>query len=203
MASTVFKFNLVAEYVESSRPLFSVGEFFDGNMDLINGWLRDSQYSSPTFDFPTYFRLRDSVRANKFDGLNYGLVYSNSSLGVTFVGNHDIDRTDIFGNEVLKMQGYAYILSHPGVPCIFWNDYMNSQMNQPIKKLIALRREVGINSISRFVVDVASGPRYAAYITGQSGSMAMKIGSADWSPPDQAYKLRTFGNNYSIWTRLN
>ena len=35
--------------------------------------------------------------------------------------------------------GYAYILSHPGIPCILWEHYFDDGKKEVIDKLIALR----------------------------------------------------------------
>src|SRR5204863_7270865 len=43
------------------------------------------------------------------------------SSAVTFVENHDINRSNPIIND--KMLAYAWILTHEGYPCIFWYDY--------------------------------------------------------------------------------
>lgn len=37
--------------------------------------------------------------------------------------NHDTDRSQPI--VIDKLLAYAYILTHEGVPCIFWKDYYN------------------------------------------------------------------------------
>jgi len=53
-----------------------------------------------------------------------GTVLSDSAASaVTFVENHDIIRDDAI--IVNKMLAYAYILTHEGYPCVFWQDYFD------------------------------------------------------------------------------
>jgi alpha-amylase len=40
---------------------------------------------------------------------------------VTFVENHDVVRNDPIITD--KMLAYAFILTHEGYPCVFWQDY--------------------------------------------------------------------------------
>jgi len=47
---------------------------------------------------------------------------------VTFVENHDIVRIEPIVND--KMLAYAYILTHEGYPCVFWQDYFNWDLAQ-------------------------------------------------------------------------
>jgi alpha-amylase len=37
--------------------------------------------------------------------------------------------------------GYAYILTHPGIPCVFWEDYFDKgpELQGAIKSLVAVR----------------------------------------------------------------
>jgi len=65
-----------------------------------------------------------------------GLAWKNRA--VTFLENHDTGyRTnedgspqehhefDTFLNDWQVEQGYAYILTHPGVPCVYWKHYFD------------------------------------------------------------------------------
>ena len=43
-------------------------------------------------------------------------------------------------------QGYAYILTHPGTPCVFYDHYyFDKDLRTHIQELIKLRRRLGIN----------------------------------------------------------
>jgi len=38
------------------------------------------------------------------------------------------------------LQGYAYILTHPGIPCIYWEHYFDWNHGDPIKRLVKARK---------------------------------------------------------------
>ena len=50
---------------------------------------------------------------------------------VTFVDNHDFRGGDqaLIIND--KLMAYAFILTHPGYPCVFWKDYFEDALGQP------------------------------------------------------------------------
>jgi hypothetical protein len=70
------------------------------------------------------------------------------------------------------LQGYAYILTHPGTPCVFWrNIFDSSTINKSmLKTMIRLRQKYGIHSESKgFIGKAEHGNAYAAYIQGDQG----------------------------------
>ena len=67
-----------------------------------------------------FFSLKTSTERNTCHGWSF-------RLAVTFVENHDIVRM-IHYND--KMLAYAYILTHEGYPCVFWQDYYNWQLGR-------------------------------------------------------------------------
>jgi alpha-amylase len=107
---------------------FAVGEFADGNIDLIEQWANAMQHRASSFDFPLHFLLKtmcnnpDSMDMGSLD--HAGLAGVDPLGAVTFVENHDSDRGGIGGPIVRnKMLAYAYILTSEGYPCIFYRDY--------------------------------------------------------------------------------
>lgn len=46
-------------------------------------------------------------------------------------------------------EAYAYILMHPGTPCVFWDHFMDGSLGETITKLIHIRRSNRINSRSK------------------------------------------------------
>jgi alpha-amylase len=113
---------------KSLQGKFAVGEYFDGNLGLIQQWLFGGMRGrASAFDFPTRFMLQQMCnRTGPFNmsSLDHaGLAGSNPLNAVTFVENHD---TDSHGFEAIvqnKMLGYAYILTSEGYPCVFYKDY--------------------------------------------------------------------------------
>src|SRR5581483_6516409 len=111
---------------------FCVGECWD-NDRTIDHWLTsvnafiDNPISA--FDFPLRYRLKDLCDSYGFSlkTLTQGdtVVATNPAQAVTFVDNHDTTQSpsDAVIND--KLLAYAYILTHEGYPCVFWQDYFN------------------------------------------------------------------------------
>ena len=113
---------------KSMKGKFAVGEFFDGNLGLIQNWLFNGmQGRASAFDFPTRFMLqRMCNRSGPFSmaSLDHaGLAGSNPFNAVTFVENHDTDSKPFEAIIRNKALGYAYILTSEGYPCVFYKDY--------------------------------------------------------------------------------
>ncbi len=121
-------------YNKNSQPNFSpfgVGEYWDDDI-YISEWLRqtNSFTDNPVcaFDFPLRGRLKNWCDQYGFSMktlLEKGTLVTDglAKEAVTFVENHDISRTDPVIND--KLLAYAYILTHEGYPCVFWQDYFN------------------------------------------------------------------------------
>jgi alpha-amylase len=94
--------------------------------------------------------------------------------------------------------GYAYILTHPGTPCVFYTDWTISSIRSAVINLMAARTKAALTSVSSVYIEKATSSLYAAYIDGR---LAVKLGTASWSPSDTTYKLYTSGNNYAVWIK--
>jgi len=110
---------------------FGVGEYWDEDVSITR-WLKETNAYTDNpvsaFDFPLRYRLKalcDQYGFNLSSLCKGGTLITNglASQAVTFVENHDMARNDPVIND--KMLAYAYILTHEGYPCIFWQDYFN------------------------------------------------------------------------------
>jgi alpha-amylase len=121
---------------------FAVGEFFDGNIDLLREWLGATGRRAAAFDFPLRFTLaRMCNQAGWFDmgaSLDHaGLAGVEPALAVTFVENHDTDtRPELQPVVTNKMLAYAYILTAEGYPCVFYKDYSTDRRCYGLKPRI-------------------------------------------------------------------
>jgi alpha-amylase len=101
----------------------------------LNEFNRLSNNPLSVFDVPLRFRLKalcDVYGSKTPTLLEPGtLSYKNAFHSITFVDNHN------FGDEAYppifndKMLAYAFILTHPGYPCVFWEDYFEKGMALP------------------------------------------------------------------------
>lgn len=197
--------------------------------------------ASTIFDFSTYFTLVNSLGIGCNNNADYMALYGyNNGIGimgdntdglswknkaVTFLENHDTgwrtneDGTnqdhhnfDSFSNNWQVEQGYAYILTHPGIPCVFWKHYFDwgQELQDKIKALINARKVAGVHSGS--VIHTQHIARdagvYAAMIVGKNGNLYVRIGGEDnqWEPSKSGYenyREYVYGNNWKVWITLN
>ncbi|CAL2231671.1 unnamed protein product [Prunus armeniaca] len=102
------------------------------------------------------------------------------SRAVTFIENHDTGSTQghwRFPHDK-EMQGYAYILTHPGTPTVFY-DHIFSHYHSEIKALLSLRNRNKLNCQSRVKITKAERDVYAAII---DEKVAVKIGPGHYEP---------------------
>ncbi len=108
----------------------AVGEFWHGDVNVLERYLDRVGNALSLFDVPLHFRLRDMSYADgNFDMRN---IFSDTLLerrpaqAITFVDNHDSQPGQAlasFCNVWLKQVLYAIILLHKdGVPCVFYGD---------------------------------------------------------------------------------
>ncbi|KAJ3322276.1 Alpha-1,4-glucan:maltose-1-phosphate maltosyltransferase [Boothiomyces sp. JEL0866] len=189
----------VFDYISSTLPLFNVGEYYDGDITKVKQWINETRGIGGAFDFPLYFPLKRSVASNNYlEMKGAGLISWNSSLSTTFIDNHDTARNSPFGDDQATTLGNVFLLTHPGVPCIFWKHWMNLNTKNSITQLISLRVKAGITGNSAFSVDRAESGLYSAYITGSKYRIAVKLGSANWTPLGN-YTIALNGVNWQVW----
>ncbi|MCX5797515.1 MAG: alpha-amylase family glycosyl hydrolase [Elusimicrobia bacterium] len=207
-----------AMYNDATSPAFAVAEVWDdfdiNNVDAHRQKLCDYIDSTggrvSAFDFTTKAVLQQAVAAGEYwrlrdgQGKPPGLIGWWPAKAVTFLDNHDTGASTGGSGQSMwpfpgdrVMEGYAYILTHPGVPCVYWPHFFDWGLHDQIKALIGARRAAGITSASQVSVLAADSGRYAAVI---DGKLAMKIGPADWSP-GPGWTLAAFGKNYAAWTK--
>ncbi|MEO1254063.1 MAG: starch-binding protein, partial [Bacteroidota bacterium] len=205
------------EYNDATNPYFAVGELLESSRVQTNNWVNFTQQSSSAFDFNTKVSLQNALRDNNlsylrdFSGNASGMIGINPGKSVTFLDNHDTGLAQqccgsnfVFpSDETSLRKGYAYILTHPGNPMVFWTHYFDtpSGVRNAIDDLIAIRKDVRIYAGTTMNIAEARNDLYAAYIDGRNGTIAMKLGSADWSPFGEGWTLRTSGNDYAVWTQ--
>lgn len=137
---------------------------------------------------------------------------------VTFVENHDTASTQKHWPQDKNDLGtaYAFILTHPGVPCVSAEHYFTSGTSDciggktvpgttmtyknHIDYLIALRNQCGIQSDSKLEVLKAESFLYAAKIIGDTASVVVAVGEApaSYSAPEGFSPLYS-GTNWQIW----
>ncbi|GLT58945.1 hypothetical protein SLA2020_317980 [Shorea laevis] len=204
-------------YMENTSPAFAVGEKWDdlslgqGGQDshryALKDWVTAAGGAVTAFDFTTKGVLQAAVqgelwRLRDSNGKAPGLIGILPQKTVTFIDNHDTGSTQNYwpfpSDKV--MQGYAYILTHPGIPSIFYDHFFNWGLKEEIKKLVAVRNRNGISSTSTVNILAADSDLYVAAI---DEKMMVKIGTR-WDLGNlipSNFQLATSGNNYAVWEK--
>lgn len=220
-----FSGTYVKEYIEASNPAFAIGEYWDSlayeqgslcyNQDVhrqrIVNWINATGGTSSAFDVTTkgilhsalhnqYWRLIDP------QGKPTGVMGWWPSRAVTFLENHDTGSTQghwPFPRDKLT-QGYAYILTHPGTPTIFYDHFYDFGFRDVITELIEARRQAGIHCRSSVKIYHANNEGYVAQI---GDTLVMKLGHFDWNPSKENnldgswQKFVDKGSDYQLWLR--
>jgi alpha-amylase len=199
----------IGQYNDASQPVLSVGEFWDDNAQTVVNWVDETGGKSMAFDFPTRAALvgatltQDYSRLKTLAGKPPGLIGLWAEMSVTFIENHDTEPVRDGGNKRFPddkiMQGYVYILTHPGIPCVFWRHFFDQgeAQKQQLIKLISIRKQAGITSRSNVFIEPDTNGKYAAII---ADKVALKIGPAAWSPGND-WDVVLNGPDYTVWTK--
>jgi alpha-amylase len=143
--------------------VFGVGECW-ADYQTIKEWLDQtnelSDNEASAFDFPLHYRLKDLCDKYAYSLKELrkpeALYIEYPRHAVTFVDDHDTAHENPIIND--KILGYAFILTHEGYPCVFWQDYFNYQLAKAgspngIDALIALHEKYAGGTTSILYVD--------------------------------------------------
>ncbi|MEE0878353.1 MAG: chitobiase/beta-hexosaminidase C-terminal domain-containing protein [Treponemataceae bacterium] len=240
----------VGQYNEGSNAEFSVGEYWptagynSGSPDSwgneIKNWINATDNGgqrSKAFDFALKGAMNTVFgnNASNVGNSNYSLLAHKSNLmisqpedAVTFIDNHDtgstqqhwyLDPSDIG-------TAYAFILTHPGYPCVAWQHYFtyaesgsivdsyqyiggntvpgtDNTYRKHIDYLIELRNRIGIEYDDTVKTDGTSNSCYIGEIIGNNGTLLVKIGNVTaatgegYAGNDPIYS----GTNFAIWEK--
>jgi len=191
--------------------------------------------ASSVFDFTSFFSLKRAINAGqpanlRGFGRGIGLVADNTdglpwqSRAVTFVENHDTGyrtnddgtpqsghRFDSFAKGAAVEQAYAQILTHPGVPTVYWKHYFDwgADLRLKIRALINARKVAGVHAGSavHLQANALANGVYGARIDGSRGQLYVRIGGseASWQPRDSgygAYREYARGQVWAVWVAL-
>jgi alpha-amylase len=108
-------------------------------------------------------------------------------------------------------QAYAHILTHPGIPCVYWKHYFDwgEDLRNKIRALINARKVAGVHAGSPLHLqdNARAKGMYAAMVEGSKGELYVRIGSADldWQPdfsPYEGYREYAQGAGWKVWVKL-
>nr|BAE47517.2 alpha-amylase [Hyacinthus orientalis] len=202
-------------YVSRGAPGFVVAEIWSdltsGNEDAhrqeLARWAQTVGGPAKAFDFTTKGILQQAVqgqlgRMRDSNGKAPGLIGLAPGLAVTFVDNHDTGSTQNmwpFPSDKV-MQGYAYILTHPGIPSVFYDHLFDWNLIEEISKLAAIRSKNGLQPTSGLRIIASDNDIYVAVV---DEKVIVKIGpKVDvWNLVPTEYKLVASGKDYAVWEK--
>jgi alpha-amylase len=190
--------------------------------------------ASSVFDFTTYGGLKaineGRYRALYGYGAGIGMVGDTTdglpwkNRAVTFVENHDTGfrtnddgtpewdhKFDSFANTWQVEQAYAHVLTHPGVPTVYWKHFFDwgQDLQNKIRALINARKVAGVHAGSALFPqeNARAAGVYAARVEGSHGPLYVRIGGSDrdWDPSRSGYKdYREYaqGAGWKVWVAL-
>lgn len=190
------------DYNAASGPYFSVMEYWVESASEIKTRVNEASQNTLAFDFPCRAAaFKNGIAKNDYSKcVNAGLRGQGiSKYAVTFVDNHDtfqrtntesdvVNSTDgaSVNDRALMLQCNAYILSMPGVPCVFWPHWIKYQSE--IQKMIIARKSAGIHSEST-VTEQSGNGWYEATVTGKRGKVVLYLGSSATKAAPEGYTL--------------
>ena len=198
----------VKMYNEYTQPTISIGEYWDtceydlaGDLQFdqdnhrqrIVNWIDKTNGTSCAFDITTRAILLESLRNREYWRLskyemNTGVMGYWNKMVVTFVENHDTSHQWTFDENLLEL-AYVYILTHPGIPCVFW-EHKNYNI---VHKLIEIRNTYDIQEDSELKILSASYNVYHATI---NDVLHVKIGNDSQHTDNIVLQ----GNRYVLYT---
>ena len=115
----------------TGRELFTVGEYWKGDVNKLEQYLADAKECMSLFDVPLHYNLRNISQSSGLYDLSQvfsgTLTEADPVHSVTFVDNHDTQPSQALEScieEWFLPQAYSLILLRPqGYPCVFWGDY--------------------------------------------------------------------------------
>ncbi|XP_037441823.1 alpha-amylase isozyme 3A [Triticum dicoccoides] len=209
-------------YVQNTSPGFVVAEIWnslsydgdgkpavnqDGERQELVNWAKAVGGPAMAFDFTTKGILQSAVQGELWrmrdkEGNAPGMIGLLPEKAVTFVDNHDTGSSQKkwpFPADKVMM-GYAYILTHPGVPCIFYDHVFDWNLKQEINALAAVRNRNGINAGSKLRILAAESDMYVATV---DEKVIVKLGprfdAGSVIPSD--FHVVAHGNNYCVWEK--
>ena len=211
-----FKGKYIDMYNSAAANYFSVVEFWNGDMNNIKSYLNDVNWNTLAFDFSTKYSAIQGIADGDYTKCKgSGLLGAGlSKYAVTFVDSHDTyfgceggrDNNDEIAGCGKSMEDYnkdrvlganAFILSMPGVPCVFYPHWV--KYKDAIGKMVLARKAAGVHSESS-VSDEAGSGYYKSTITGKHGSIRLLLGpNSGFNTTPAGYTLAYKGGNFAMY----
>ena len=195
-------------YNSTAKPLYSVGEYWDGNATALKNWLEstkvDGAIQSAAFDFPTRYIARDVFNGNAWNKIGSTGLAKMTGMGryaITFCENHDTEYRSASAPQdpITKniAAANAYVLLINGTPCVFLKHWKSNK--DEIKQLIYARKMAGItNDGSRYIAQSTQTNYSAIRTMGNNNCDVITAFGNGYAAPADFTKIIT-GENYQVY----
>ncbi|MCR5608550.1 MAG: alpha-amylase [Lachnospiraceae bacterium] len=181
MSASFYKTWLLRARKNTGKALYTVGEYYDYDVDHLLDYIKTTSNTTTLFDFPlqgNFFAASagDYDMSTLFDGT---LISKKPDYAVTFVENHD---TQAYMASWFKPLAYTTILTrNTGVPCVFYADYYGStngaiaSNKDLLNKLLAARQVAAYGKQKDYMddEDIVGWTREGLYSYGNYGLAAV------------------------------
>lgn len=201
----------INDYNTASKPYFSVIEYWVGDAAELKTRIDQANKNTLAFDFAAKYTVyRDGIYQKNYTKCKgAGLLGKGySKYAVTFIDNHDTfnrgnaNEPNGAGNgssindKSLMMRCNAYLLSMPGVPCVFYPHWV--KYKSEIQAMIKARKAAGVHSESTITEEAGTG-YYRATVQGKHGSIKLMLGTAAGDAAPQGYTQAVKGSDYAMY----
>jgi len=158
---------------------FCVGELWKApdTQDQLKTWSNGAKCTA--FDFALKTQINTGDVSNFVYGLNGNPSVDWRERAVTFVDNHDTGYSPGPNGgqhhwpapDYVRDMSYAYILTSPGTPTVYWSDAFDWGRYAFLKSLIAVRKDAKVRAYSdiKFCISKASSGQQCARNNNQNG----------------------------------
>lgn len=138
---------------ETKSELFTVGEYWSGDIAKLHRYITETDGEISLFDVPLHYNFESASKDENYDLskiFENTLIKENPAKAVTFVDNHDTQpgqALQSFVERWFKPAAYSLILLRKdGYPCVFYGDFYgiphdNIEPLEELETIIKLRKE--------------------------------------------------------------
>jgi len=205
----------IGEYWQDSPYITKdpmVNRYGGDEASRILGWAKESDGCA--FDIILKREIQTANPSRLRFGLNTRKSAAERSSVVTFVDNHDMGASPFstangWGQQCwpcapfYKSKAYAFIMTMPGTPCVYWPDFFDWGLGEEISELAALRKKCGICSSSGWIDLCNHHTGFAGIVLNGGGEevLALSIGSNYPGPgPGWGIGYEKKGE-YTVWIK--
>ncbi len=186
--------------------MFGVDEYwmYTPDPNEVLDYVHKTNDTTYAMDFALLEAMRKDFNTNGTGDIStlvdQGVSNIDPSKAVTFVVNHDTYRDKFNIRDNRRLLGYAYIMTHPGYPSVFYMDYVNPNLRNLIIQLVKIHNEHAYGNLTRLFVNQDI---YVAQRSGDDSHAGLVIAITDQEFDAQNATVTTKWKNTRLYNLLN